>query len=349
MRVDVNTVGQLSLDDIVNSVLAIYDEKDKLRSVWDIWLHATHHASAIGEEVRKYRPGKKLLIEIADFSMWLFTFSGKIKGTFQDSEIKNRRISESTIKTEKIFSEIVWAKYPRVCPVCFWRRMKNNVELLGPCDCLIHNVEDRDVTETEEARKRKKKEKKERVKALREYSKKQVIYNNKPATIDEWQSMFGELYKANLQHLSLVDIAFHLLEEVGEVSDAMVRMYSYIGHFDNDPRMNQIGLEEEIADVYSWLNTLVNGLRIMPDIAKEWMTYLGIPPNVNFGDSQILLSKIIWYRYGNDDKRAFRCWSCKELKCKCDLLLVGENVPFKQFLRYTNRDPLVYASPTKKR
>jgi len=348
LKITSNTVGQLSLDDIVNSVPAIYEEKDKLRSVWDIWLHATHHASAIGEEVRKYRPGKKLLIEIADFSMWLFTFSGKIKGTFQDSEIKNRRISELTIKTDKIFSEIVWAKYPRVCPVCFWRRMQIGVEILGRCDCLIHNIEDRDVSETDEEKEKKKKEKRERVKALREYSKKQLARKNKPATIDEWQNMFGELYKANLQHLSLVDIAFHLLEEVGEVSDAMVRMYSYVGDFDSDPRMNQIWLEEEIADVYSWLNTLVNGLKIMPDISKEWMTYLGFPPKF-LGDDQILLSKIIWYRYGNDDKKAFRCPSCKELKCKCDLLLVGENVPFKEFLHYTDKDPLVCSSSRKKK
>jgi NTP pyrophosphatase (non-canonical NTP hydrolase) len=342
------SVGQLSLDEIVDVVTGIYSEKDECRSVWDIWLHATHHAAAIGEEVRKYKPGKRLLEEIADFSMWLFTFAGKIKGQFKTAEDaennKKCRVSEFTIQTEKEFSEIVWNKYPRACPVCFWRRTNNGSkspeDFEKPCDCLIYNIEDRDKAESEEEKAKKKAEKQKRVGGLRAFAKQQSSLNKKPATIDDWQKMFGELFEANLRHVSLVDIGFHLLEEVGEVSDAIVRMYSYTEAFNGQPRWNQIWLEEEIADVFSWLLTLVNSLQMMPDIAKEFVNYLELGRASKIFEEKIMLSTIIWQRYGNNRKHIWWCPSCEKQRCICDLKWVGENMDYAEFLEYTKNDPL---------
>lgn len=331
------SVGKLSLDDIVSIVPAIYKEKDTYRSVWDIWLHATHHGAAIGEELRKYKPGKKLLTEIADFSMWLFTFAEKIEGKFEQPAGENERIGEFTIKTEMRFSEIIWNKYPKVCPVCFWRRTKSGLSIVGTCDCLLYDVEDRDRVEGKEAEAVKNKEKRERVKALREYAKNEI--KNKPNTIDEWQNAFGELYKANLRHSSLVDIGFHLLEEVGEVSDAMVRMYTYKGS-NLEPRLNQIWLEEEIADVFSWLNTLVNSLQIIPDISKEFLDYLNLKKLKAVTDDKIWLSQIIWHGYGSEEQKKFYCPHCGKPKCECDISLIGENVLYSEFLKAVNKDPL---------
>ena len=325
-NIDTDSVGALSLDEIVAAVPGIYESIDADRSVWDVWLHATHHAAAIGEEVRKYRPGKQLLIEIADFSMWLFTFAGKIKGPFVMAKGPNIRVGESTIKTQKGFSEIIWNKYPGVCPVCFWRRYrggeKTPAKMKKPCDCLIHNVEDRDKVHTDEDKKKKAADKINRVKQLRAYAK--IHSEDKPTAIDDWQRSFRELYSANLMHTPLVDIAFHLLEEVGEVSDAMVRMYTYNGDLDAQPRLNQVWLEEEIADVFSWLLTLVNSLQIIPDIAKEWLEYLEIGDKMKLGD-EIMLSTIIWHQYGSKDNKAFYCATCKKLKCVCRIVLIGEN------------------------
>ena len=73
MKITQDTVGTLTLDEFVARVVGIYQAKDEKRSIYDIWLHATHHASSIGEEVRKFKPGQKLFIEIADFAMWLFS------------------------------------------------------------------------------------------------------------------------------------------------------------------------------------------------------------------------------------------------------------------------------------
>jgi NTP pyrophosphatase (non-canonical NTP hydrolase) len=276
--------------------------------------------------------------------MWLFTFAGKIQGPFEIAEGTNMRIGESTIKTQKNFSEIAWNKYPGVCPVCFWRRYKNGetapAKMKKPCDCLIFNVEDRDKVNTDKEKKKKAAEKLDRVKKLRNYAR--VNSGEKPNSIDEWQENFRKLYLANLMHTSLVDIAFHLLEEVGEVSDAMVRMYTYTGDLDSMPKLNQVWLEEEIADVFSWLLTLVNSLQIMPDIAKGFLEYLDVN-KLKFSDEKIMLSKILWHRYGSDDNQAFWCPICKKLKCKCEIILIGENkgYGYDKFLEHVGFDPFV--------
>ncbi len=334
-RINRNSVGKLTLDEIVDIVPGIYSNKDTHRSVWDVWLHATHHAAAIGEELRKYKPGRKLLEEIADFSMWLFTFTDKIKGPFEDLKGGNvkKRIGELTIKTEKELSKIIWNKYPGVCPVCFWRRFndgKTQAELGNPCDCLIYEVEDRDKVEDEEAKLKKEEERKRRVVELRKYAESLQKEPSK-ITIDEWQETFKKIYAANLRHISLVDIGFHLLEEVGEVSDAMVRMYTYNEKLNGQPRLNQIWLEEEIADVFSWLLTLVNSLQIMPNITKEFFEYLGVPDIIKIHEDEIKLSKIIWKRYGSDENKDFRCYNCHEPRCECDIFFVGENMKYDEF------------------
>ena len=147
MKITEGNIGRLPLDKFVTVVSGIYSSKDEKRSLWDIWLHTTHHAAAIGEEARKYKPGKKLLEEIADFSMWLFTFVGKIQGTMGEPT-SDQRIEESTIRTGKSFSDLIWNKYPEICPVCFGRRVDEGIatttdEFRKPCDCLLHPVETR--------------------------------------------------------------------------------------------------------------------------------------------------------------------------------------------------------------
>lgn len=331
-RISKDNVGSLDLDAFVDAVRGIYSVKDKERSVWDVWLHAKHHAAAIGEEIRKHKPGEELLYEIADFSMWLFTFVGKIKGTFEIEPTRGK-VAESTIRTEKESSDIIWNKYPRICPTCFWRRSNNSSVLEGAefsrtCDCLLYDVETRN-QET----------KRSRVRKLRKYANARENYEKKPRTVDLWQGMFGEIFKANLRHLGLVDIGFHLLEEVGEVSDAMVRMYTYTNDFkEGEPTWRQIWLEEEIADVFSWLFTLVNSLQMIPDIAEAYIKY--ISEDFKLPKHQIKLSRIIWRRYGSNDLGKFWCQLCQEPQCRCKIKLVLRSKDYKTLVKYADVDVL---------
>ena len=115
VKFSVETVGKLALDDFVGEIPRVYDKYDQKRSIWDVWLHANHHASGIGEEVRKNKPGAKLFVEIADFAMWLFTFLGKLEGTMGEAKAGDQREEEKLIRVTMGYSDMLWLKYPDMC------------------------------------------------------------------------------------------------------------------------------------------------------------------------------------------------------------------------------------------
>lgn len=336
MSMSRDTIGNVPLDEFVKTVSGVYKRQDKKRSIWDVWLHANHHAAAIGEEVRKSKPGEKLLVEIADFSMWLFTFAGKIRGTYQAVNDDTLNIEEFTIRSEMEFSDIIWNKYPKLCPVCFWNRVKIGLKPSDPafieaCDCLVHEVEDRDQSK-----------KRVHVVKLRNYAKDNL--DKKPISVDDWQNMFRQIFEANLRNLKLADIAFHLLEEVGEVSDSMVRMYTFhTGHKGDfkrsEPKWRQVWLEEELADVTSWLFTLVNSLRFVPEIVKDFQKYLFGTTALQM-EPEFKLSRIIWNKYGNQGLTDLFCPYCGEKKCKCSIVLVNKKEYYDKMVRYSDVDIL---------
>ena len=320
-------VGRLALDDFVEAIPRIYDRYDQERSIWDVWLHANHHASGIGEEVRKNKPGGTLLVEIADFAMWLFTFLGKLQGTMGKAKAGDRREEEPLIRVKMGYSDMLWLKYPGMCPVCYWRRTdggkrKNEKikDFRSSCDCLLFDVESRDQSE-----------KMRHTTALRAYAHDSI--RRKPKTVDDWQEMFARIYKANLRHLDLSDIAFHLLEEMGEVSDAIARIYTYSKRrplTPKEPLWRQIWLEEEIADVSSWLFALVEKLDLIRETADEYDKWRF--KEAFLARTQIQLSRIIWTRYGSDERRRFYCPHCTEVKCKCEIRLIGKTDLSKKLL-----------------
>jgi len=309
------TIGRMQLDDFVDAIPRIYRDKDAKRSIWDVWMHANHHASAIGEEVRKGTSGRELLTEIADFAMWLFTAVNKFRGEIGVANGSESE-QESLIRIAHGYSDLLWNKYPDMCPVCYWQRVKgdrgreNDHGFREPCDCLLHDVETRNQDQ-----------KHQHTKALRAFSRDQR--QNKPLGIDQWQDMFARIFAANLRHLTLTNIAFHLLEEMGEVSDAMVRMYTYSeeNFVLGEPSWRQVWLEDELADVSSWLFALVEKLDTVRQTANEYDRW-------RFGkvlqDNRITLSQIIWKRYGSDDLKDFICphLPAQQHNCTCPLILV---------------------------
>jgi len=309
------TIGRMQLDKFVDAIPGIYRDKDEKRSIWDVWMHANHHAAAIGEEVRKGISGEPFFNEVADFSMWLFTTVNKLRGEIGVSK-DDESEEESIIRIGHGFSDLLWNKYPGLCSVCYWRRTEGNRATENDpgfrklCDCLLHDIETRD-----QDRKR------QHTKALRAFSREHR--KEKPRGIDQWQNMFARIFKANLRHLTLASIAFHLLEEMGEVSDAMIRMYTYTeeNFVEGEPSWRQIWLENELADVSSWLFALVEKLDTVRQTANEFY-------NWQFGEvlrtKRITLSQIIWKRYGSDDLEDFICPHppAQQRLCTCPLILV---------------------------
>jgi hypothetical protein len=87
------------------------------------------------------------------------------------------------------FDDIVWSKYPAICPYC----------KKAPCRCLGNRAP----------------------LALDEI----IVYqrdniNQKPKNLEEWQNMFAGLYPRDVQGYSTSSNVNHLFEELGEISEA---------------------------------------------------------------------------------------------------------------------------------
>lgn len=301
------TVGQVQLDEYVAVVPKIYSAHDQNRSIWDVWCHTLHHGAAVAERIRKKAPADKLFTEVADFTLWLLTTVYKLSGKPGKRKTAAETPAEMLVRIGSGCSDLLWHRYPGVCHLCYARRMKitegskGRRNLVDPCDCSEQSPDGRD-----------KKTKRLDSSSLRKFS--EANRGRKPKTIDDWQAMFAAIFGADIKQLSRADIGLHLMEELGEVSDALVRMYSYTkkDFRAGEPNWRQARLEGQIADVFSWLFALVH--------------------KVNEAEP-VTLSEIVWRRYGSDRLQAFRCPSCDRVVCSCRLIFIPATRPTKEWLQ----------------
>ena len=69
MPLTARTIGDANLDALASAVGLVYQRKDELRSLWDIWLHTNHHVAGVAEEIRKGAFGPRLIEELAHFTV----------------------------------------------------------------------------------------------------------------------------------------------------------------------------------------------------------------------------------------------------------------------------------------
>jgi NTP pyrophosphatase (non-canonical NTP hydrolase) len=325
MKYSQEAVRRMQLEEYVAVVPKIYSKHDQHRSIWDVWCHTLHHGAAVAERIRKKAPPDELFKEIADFALWLFTSVHKLSGRPGKRKMLGEAPVETVIRIESGCSDLLWHRYPGVCHLCYARRLRSHgrpargVDLLDPCDCSQHEPDFRD-----------KNTKRVDSRELRKFS--ESHSSRKPHTIDDWQGMFATIFRANLEQLSLPDISLHLMEELGEVSDALVRTYSYAkkDFRAGEPNWRQARLEGQIADVFSWLYALVEKLNEMSQ--DELGTKLGSIEAKSRVSKRVTLSEIIWKRYGSDRLHAFHCSVCGKPVCGCPLVFVPATRPLKELL-----------------
>jgi NTP pyrophosphatase (non-canonical NTP hydrolase) len=303
--------NRMQLDAYAAAVPKIYGTHDQYRSVSDVWCHALHHGAAIVERIRKKASPEKLLTEIADFALWLFTTVDKVSGSPGKRKTPGESAAETLIRVSSSCSDLIWHRYPRVCHICYARRSKSSRKVQSggipePCNCSAQGP-DRRNKETKRIDSR----------DLCKFAER--TRTRKPKTIDDWQLMFAAVFKANIEDMSLTEIGLHLMEELGEVSDAMVRMYSYTKRDlrQGEPNWRQLRLESQIADVFSWLFALVIKLNKQPEFRSA---------------RPVTLSEIIWHRYGSDRFKSFRCPFCDGRVCSCALVFVPATCSTEQWL-----------------
>ena len=284
------TVGQLQLDEFADAISSVYENHDRRRSIWDVWCHALHHAAAIAEEVRKgaLRPAQlnKIRQEVADLTLWLVTAVSKLRRKQAVSETAELP-RDAVVRISVPMARLMWNRYPGICPWC-----KSGPPDVCKCDAM-GIPRRRKVKETE----------RQRAVETRRIAAENL--SAMPGSIDRWQDMLGNIYRLSLEKASFEKIVLHLLEEMGEVSDALIRMYSYgqsirVG----EPRARQMRLEDELADTASVLFGLVERL------------------HMDKKDPSLKLSTLVWAQYGADDLKGFYCRHCNHKVCDCQITLV---------------------------
>ena len=296
------------------------------RSQWTNFWGAgqLHHGAAVAERIRKNEPPDNLFKEIADFALWLFTFVQKLSGTPGKRKFPNETDVETLIRIASNCSDLLWHRYPSVCHLCYARRARAGSSrpesLLDACDCVGQPSDRRD-----------KKRKRLDSRGLQRFSEANRI--RKPKTIDRWQMMFAAIFGANVERLSLVEIGLHLMEELGEVSDALVRMYSYTKNDfrPGEPDWRQARLEGQIADVFSWLFAVIEKLHDLK--RSEIQSNRKETGNSSPSPEPVTLSEVIWRRYGSDRMGSFRCPTCDNAVCSCRLIFVPATRTTKEWLR----------------
>lgn len=187
---------------------------------------------------------------------------------------------DDSFYTKKTISDMVWLKYPGICPYCG----TNN------CSCAYPGrVEKKDGS-----------------------LKKSVKRINRPRTLDEWGVMFEEIYGGMHAIAPIEELAFHMFEETGEVANQIVRITEIInGKTKAEKRQD---LYYELADVFSWVCSVVNKLNKTYFIPM--VSHLEQRSGFPRGLGPETLSQIIWSEYGSSD--GIHCPHCKSRPCACD-------------------------------
>ena len=289
--------------------------------------HVVLHASNVGEQVRQYRP-QRIREELTHFVLWLLTFVGRAQNQIGKQKPGERSAEESLFCLRHNYVDLVWRKYPNRCPVCFDAEQPGEGEPV-PCTCMLmstRDIEERNVIENEEERREKEERKRRRVTAIREVAKQHE--DRKPRSLNDFHTMFEGIYRCNIEREPLPSIAFHLLEEVGEVADALLQIYTYRDVSLNDIALEELDwrlsqLEDEIADVTSWVFALVIKLEQVYEDFREFMKGwyeepgAAIVPKTDLGT-------ILWRSYGSSDHNAIWCKHCKSLECECRLTFLTD-------------------------
>jgi len=264
-----------------------------------IWLHVIEEISELAEALREMNLGL-IYQNIASAFSWFCVFINELRQT-EDNFIKvildtiNKAIGrvssegdkniKVTIlqKVERYYADVmVFLKYPGCCPLC------GRTEF---CNCLgmLESECERAKGEVDTLVERKIKHMFRREQDLRV-----------PLSLYEWQEMFAKIYGRLDRILSIDQIAFHLMEETGEVARALRYLREH--NSTETERVAKIReLQKELADMFDWLIALLIKLNFL--LGKE--ATLGDAISRTFGNrlSDAIKTLIQHYEMKSEEKR----------------------------------------------
>jgi len=320
-----------SIDDYVSDAALIWT-KDIRRPLSDMWYIVVSHAANLGEALRReeYADAGH---EVGRIAVWLVSFVARLHAPEKES-------FDHIFQTSTPLSRIIWNKYPNCCPVCYSEQIVipklrgEEVEDFGgkltACNCVLRQED----IETRSLRYKPKVREQIRLQR-RQYAEKHQPKSPESFSFDSLESMFFEVFQAAITVESPEQIGLHLLEEVGEVCTALTAIYTYKSEEEATPELYRariLELENEIADVISWLFAVSSKLRLIYEKFDR-------TPQRLYPDSKVLwkpvasdlfVSKRIWAEYGNTG--IFSCRVCKQIVCNCSIHLVTKQEQMNRIL-----------------
>jgi len=290
--------------------------------MFDLSFIVVRHASALGEAIRKEEYGDAAH-EVGRLAVWLVSLVARL----QDSE--NKRGVDRLFEISTPLSQIIWTKYPNCCPACYGdhavipqREGADGEDWRGElqqCDCLRRQekVETRNIAYSSE-------EKEDIKRQLKEYATRWMPVDPQQFSFDSMEERFMNIFGPAIRLSSPESVGFHLLEEVGEMCEALVDLYTYAPRAEATPQVYQdrkLAVENEIADVFSWLFAASIRLRLIYQKIEQGYARLyprSDAPLVSHVRS-MWVSRRIWAEYGKD--HGFSCRVCGQLVCNCDIHL----------------------------
>lgn len=331
------------IEDYVRDVKRIWPLNSK-RSPLHIWMEVVGRASTVCEGVRKLQ-WDVVANELAALIMWWFAFIGRVNDLNENSgDFIILRIPNSA-------GDILWRNYPFMCPVCVSSFIQSNPSstsenivssLSSTCTCIIRKI-------SVERRS-------EEIKQLASSLTKEISILNisdRPKTLRDFEKMFVSIYQPSTYILSPEEIAFHLLEEVGEVSNALVDAAIHtefivrtrcveadVENFLLEAKEKIEHIEKELADVFSWIISLLEKskqilssasrlcIKFNKGIAQKKLLD-GLFQALSLPTEKLNIIDIIWKRYEYEDRLGHK--TCNSNICECNkegqLLLEGQHLP----------------------
>lgn len=336
-----------SIEEYIRDVKRIWPLNSK-RLPLHIWMKVVGKATIVCEGVRKLE-WDTVIDELAALVMWWFAFVGRV------NNLDGRSGDDVIFRIPSLAGDILWKKYPQVCPACVStfvqdnpsctaKQLMDSVEI--PCTCL--------------SRKRFVEERSEKAKQLaktlvKEMS--QLRYDNKPSTLVDFQKLFVMIYHPVIYALTPEEIAFHLLEEVGEVSNALVnatihqeiitsspRVRFNLQKFLEEAREKVTDIEGELADVFSWSVALLEKAKQVLSSAsrlcikfnegvarKEFLA--GLFETLGLPTQKLNMVEIIWRKYEYNGRLGHKTCMSNVCKCKKEGQLLLQNQPLPHEVR----------------
>jgi NTP pyrophosphatase (non-canonical NTP hydrolase) len=337
-----------SIDEYANDIQEIW-KKDRSRPVLFQWLQVVAHASVLAEEVRK-EAWDKVVLETAEVFVWWLSFVKRIS-----KEPTDRQDPDAIYYLPTSASDIVWFKFPNLCPVCFGfqlikgKKVKRKQIEVSEKDFNHVKITQSDlISAYNEINKQpckcmsRKKSIEARSGEFKTFVKEQLstlgniptIKAQKPASLKGLEATIQKIYEPSVFVLTMHEVAFHLLEEIGEVSEALVRLVSQPipqkNLSSNDLKKFRVehikrlkNVREELGDVFSWLIAMRSKTHNVLHRSVNYVERFHTADDVMKTAKQIVkkflkptesMVDLVWQIY-SDNGNILVCEECKERHC----------------------------------